>query len=102
MKKVIIILSFAALLSSCGSEYVAVDKYGDADQKYEYAKECFAIGKFQNAVSLLEDLVTMKKGTEEAREVAAKTLDDVKAAMKINYFDDNALIQEQIEKYKNA
>lgn len=68
MKKVIIILSFAALLSSCGSEYVAVDKYGDADQKYEYAKECFAIGKFQNAVSLLEDLVTMKKGTEEAQE----------------------------------
>ena len=44
----------------------------------------------------------LKKGTEEAREVAAKTLDDVKAAMKINYFDDNALIQEQIEKYKNA
>ena len=48
MKKVIIILSFAALLSSCGSEYTAVDKYGDAEQKYEYAKECFAIGKFQN------------------------------------------------------
>lgn len=68
MKKVIIILSFAALLSSCGSEYTAVDKYGDAEQKYEYAKECFAIGKFQNAVSLLEDLVTMKKGTEEAQE----------------------------------
>jgi outer membrane protein assembly factor BamD len=68
MKKVIIILSFAALLSSCGSEYTAVDKYGDAEQKYEYAKECFAIGKFQNAVSLLEELVTMKKGTEEAQE----------------------------------
>ncbi len=44
----------------------------------------------------------LKKGTEEAREAAAKTLDDVKAAMKINYFDDNALIQEQVEKYKNA
>ena len=68
MKKVIIILSFAALLSSCGSEFTAVDKFGYAEQKYEFAKECFAIGKFQNAVSLLEELVTMKKGTEEAQE----------------------------------
>jgi outer membrane protein assembly factor BamD len=68
MKKVIIILSFAALFSSCGTEFTAVDKFGDAEQKYEFAKECFALGKFQNAVSLLEELITMKKGTEEAQE----------------------------------
>ena len=42
----------------------------------------------------------LKKGTEEARKVASATLDDVRKAMKINYFDDGALITEQIEKYK--
>ena len=43
----------------------------------------------------------LKKGSEVAEAVAAKTLADVKAAMKINYFDDGALIREQMEKYGN-
>ena len=43
----------------------------------------------------------LKKGSEEAREVAARTLDEVKAAMKINYFDNDALIQASIAKYSN-
>lgn len=34
----------------------------------------------------------LKEGTETAKEVAAQTLAEVKAAMKINYFDDQALI----------
>lgn len=42
----------------------------------------------------------LKKGSEKAREAAAKTLDEVRAAMKINYFDDLDLIREQAEKYK--
>lgn len=42
----------------------------------------------------------LKKGSQAAESVAAKTLDDVRKSMKINYFDDNALITEQIEKYK--
>lgn len=42
----------------------------------------------------------LKKGSEEAQKVAAQTLQDVKNAMKINYFDDNNLIKEQVEKYK--
>ena len=41
----------------------------------------------------------LKKGSETAREVAAKTLDEVRASMKINYFEDQALIQSQAEKY---
>ena len=41
----------------------------------------------------------LKKGSEAAREVAAKTLDEVRASMKINYFEDEALIQSQAEKY---
>ena len=43
----------------------------------------------------------LKKGTEVAREVAAATLEEVRRAMKINYFDDAALISSQAEKYKN-
>ena len=43
----------------------------------------------------------LKRGSEAAREVAAQTLSDVKAAMRINYFDDAALIQEQAEKYRS-
>ena len=41
----------------------------------------------------------LKEGSKRAREVAAKTLDDVKSAMKINYFDDIDFIREQSEKY---
>ena len=42
----------------------------------------------------------LKRGSEAAREVAAQTLHEVKEAMRINYFDDAALIQEQAEKYR--
>ena len=69
MKKCIILLScIAFLMCSCASEFNAVYKYGDQEAKYEYAKEFFARGKFQQAATLLEELVTMKKGTEEAQE----------------------------------
>ena len=69
MKKCVIILSCLMLLmGSCSSEFTAVYKYGDTEAKYEYAKELFARGKFQNAITLLEEVVTIKKGTEEAQE----------------------------------
>lgn len=42
----------------------------------------------------------LRAGSEKARQVAAQTLDDVKNAMKINYFDDQALINAQANKYK--
>lgn len=41
----------------------------------------------------------LKKGSEEARNVAAQTLEDVRSAMKINYFSDTELIQQQTEKF---
>ena len=37
----------------------------------------------------------LRKGCEEAREVAADTMDDVRRAMKINYFDDTSLMDER-------
>ena len=41
----------------------------------------------------------LKQGTKNAYEVAEQTLSEVKAAMKINYFDDVQLINAQSEKY---
>lgn len=41
----------------------------------------------------------LKKGCEEARGVAAQTLADVRRAMKIDYFNDAALIQEQAKRF---
>lgn len=42
----------------------------------------------------------LKKGTDEARAVAAQTMDEVRAAMRINYFDDAELIRQQAEKFR--
>ncbi len=41
----------------------------------------------------------LKEGSIRAQKVAAQTLADVKAAMKINYFDDEELIQSQAERF---
>lgn len=41
----------------------------------------------------------LRKGSEKAEAVAAQTLKDVKEAMKINYFDDDELIQSQAERF---
>ena len=41
----------------------------------------------------------LRKGCERARAVASKTLEEVKNAMKINYFSDEELIKVQSEKY---
>lgn len=43
----------------------------------------------------------LKAGCVEARAVAAETLGEVRKAMKINYFEDEKLVQEQIKKYSN-
>ena len=43
----------------------------------------------------------LKKGSEKAEEVAAKTLSEMKSAMKINYFDDAELIREQAERFQS-
>lgn len=42
----------------------------------------------------------LKKGSEVARAAAAQTMDEVRAAMRINYFDDEELIRSQAERFK--
>jgi tryptophanyl-tRNA synthetase len=43
----------------------------------------------------------LRKGTEQAREVAAQTMDEVRKAMRIDYFNDEELIRQQSEMFKN-
>ena len=69
MKKYIISFTILmALLTSCASEFNRVYKTTDNDYKYEFAKECFARGKFNQAITLLQELVTIQKGTDNAQE----------------------------------
>ena len=53
--------------------------------------------EFQKDIPAIYDM--LKRGCEDAREVAAATLDDVRRAMKINYFDDAELIAEQVKRF---
>ena len=55
--------------------------------------------EFEKDIPMVYDI--LKKGSEAAREAAAQTLSEVKSAMRINYFDDAALIKAQAEKYSN-
>jgi len=61
-------LSAALICSSCANEFNNVYKTYDNAFKYEYAKECFVKGKYTRASLLLQDLVTIQKGTDNAQE----------------------------------
>ena len=70
MKKSIFgILLSALLFTSCANEFNRVYKTTDNTYKYEYAKECFANGKYVRASTLLQGLVTLQKGTDNAQEI---------------------------------
>jgi len=69
MKKcVFIIVSSAVLLTGCAGEFNKVYKSNDFDYRYEYAKQCFAEGQYNRAETLLREMISMKKGTDEAQE----------------------------------
>ena len=42
----------------------------------------------------------LRKGTEKARETAAQTMDEVRKAMQIDYFNDAELIRQQAERFR--
>ncbi|MBO5468336.1 MAG: tryptophan--tRNA ligase [Lachnospiraceae bacterium] len=54
--------------------------------------------EYEKDIAYVYDI--LKKGSEEAEKVAAKTLAAVKDAMKINYFEDSELIAKHIAKYQ--
>ena len=53
--------------------------------------------EFEKDIPMVYDI--LKQGGEVARAKAAQTMDEVKRAMRINYFDDAELIRAQAEKY---
>lgn len=55
--------------------------------------------EFEQDIPAIYDM--LKKGCDTARETAAQTLDEVRRAMNINYFDDAELIAEQAKKFKS-
>lgn len=68
MKKILISISAALLLSSCAHEFNQVFKSSDTAYRYEFAKECFAKGKYTQAITLLNDLIAIQKGTDNGEE----------------------------------
>lgn len=69
MKKTLYILGFGALLlCGCAGEFNKVYKSTDKDYRYEYAKQSFAEGKFNRSATLLMELITQKKGRDDAEE----------------------------------
>ncbi len=52
---------------------------------------------YEQNIPMVYDI--LRKGSEDARRAAAATLDEVRRAMKINYFDDPSLITEQAARY---
>lgn len=66
--RLIVMPLMALVLTGCAGEYNKVLKSSDFDYRYEYAKQRFAEGKFNQAAILLQDLITAKKGTDEAEE----------------------------------
>jgi len=56
--------------------------------------------EYEKDISYVYDV--LKKGTEEAEQKAAKTLDAVRSSMKINYFDDKELMLEQQKEFDEA
>ena len=59
--------------------------------------------KFLNQIlnEFLEPMRQRRHEFEQAREAAAQTMSEVRQAMRINYFDDEALIQSQAESFRS-
>lgn len=69
MKKYLIAACSALLLfASCAQEFNNVYKSNDYLYKYEYAKEAFANGKYNKAITILQSIVTQQKGTKDAED----------------------------------
>jgi len=67
-KRLLTMICAALLLTGCAHEYNQVYKSQDTNYKYEYAKEAFANGKYTQAATLLEELILVMKGTDNAEE----------------------------------
>ncbi|MBQ7795555.1 MAG: tryptophan--tRNA ligase, partial [Lachnospiraceae bacterium] len=53
--------------------------------------------EYEKDIASVYDILRM--GSDQAREIAAQTLDEVKNAMRINYFSDQALMMGHVHMY---
>ena len=67
-KKVLLPICIVLLFSSCAQEFNKVYKTDNYQYKYEFAKECYAKGRYTQAITLLTDLINIQKGTDNAQE----------------------------------
>ena len=67
MKKIVLFLLMIVSLSSCG-EYNKILKSTDYELKYSYAKKYFNAKQYSKSATLLDELVTIFKGTAYAEE----------------------------------
>ena len=67
-KNVFLTLLAAVLLAGCTNEYNKILMSSDTAYKYECAKQYFAMGKFNQASQLLQDVVIGQKGRSTAQE----------------------------------
>lgn len=67
MNKIYIVIFSLFLLTGCG-EYNRVLKSNDYNLKYEYAKKAFDEKKYVQCATVLQDIVTVMKGTDKAEE----------------------------------
>ena len=67
MKKVVLLMMITLLLTSCG-EYNKILKSTDYELKYSYAKKYFNAKQYSKSATLLDELVTIFKGTAYAEE----------------------------------
>ncbi len=79
---------------------VKIKKFLNAVMQEELAPIRARRAEFEKDIPAVYDI--LKKGSDTARETAAKTLSEVKTAMRINYFDDSELIRAQSEKYSGS
>lgn len=66
-KNIVIALLAVVVLSACG-EYNKLLKSTDYEYKYEAAKNYFAKGQYNRAATLLNELITILKGSDKAEE----------------------------------
>lgn len=67
MKKVVCFLMMMIVFSSCG-EYNKILKSTDYELKYSYAKKYFNAKQYTKSATILEELVTIFRGTSNAEE----------------------------------
>lgn len=64
LKKLFLLSSLVAVLSSCG-EYYKVQKSQDVSERYSFAKKSYNEKRYNRVITLLEDLIPSLSGTSE-------------------------------------